>query len=602
MKISNLSISNFLGIGAAEVQLTTPVTLFAGRNGAGKSSLCDAVALALTADLGRVSLKKDACQLVRAGTSGAQCMVETTDGEHYNYAISPTGKIISNRKGYEIDSPLDYALDAQRFAQLDSNERRAFLFSLMNLKTDGPAIVERLTKRGCVKDKIDRIAPLLRSGFDAACKQAKAHATEAKGAWRAVTGETYGSEKAKTWRAPAPKHDVTAEAGLKTELQACDAALEQCQQSIGKLQSQEQRRKDLRAKLPALIEQAERTERIQAKLAVDGQQLGEWEADLKKTAEAAGAVPRTGLVHELAWAVANLIEFSEFPLEPTKDADHARVLAALAAYEAEHGKVNSAANAGGDAKARDRLPNVQKSRDLMNSAVANGKRDLEAATRAQAEADAIEAELSQTFDAAALDKARQQAETLKQERATLTGKLDAIKTLKDQASQAAKKTADAAAHAADVSAWDAIGDALAPDGIPGEMLAEALGPINQRLAQSHADTLWPRAEIAADMSITAGGRDYRLLSESERWRTDAMLAEAIANISGVRLLVLDRFDVLDLTNRSRLLGWLDALADTSEIDTALVFGTLKALPATLPPTIAAHWIENGVVGQLKEAA
>lgn len=174
--------------------------------------------------------------------------------------------------------------------------------------------------------------------------------------------------------------------------------------------------------------------------------------------------------------------------------------------------------------------------------------------------------------------------------------------MKAQIDTAQKKTADAAAHAADVAAWDGIGDALAPDGIPGEILAEALGPINERLAQSAADAAWPQAAIAPDMSITGAGREYRLLSESERWRVDAMLAEAVAHLSGARLLVLDRFDVLDPIGRSQLLGWLDVLADTGEIDTALVFGTLKALPTGLPSTIAAHWVENGVVGQLKEVA
>jgi hypothetical protein len=70
----------------------------------------------------------------------------------------------------------------------------------------------------------------------------------------------------------------------------------------------------------------------------------------------------------------------------------------------------------------------------------------------------------------------------------------------------------------------------------------------------------------------------------------------------MKLLVLDRFDVLDMQGRTDLLAWLDILADGGEIDTALIFGTLKALPSQLPDTIAAHWIENGVVGQLKEAA
>ena len=70
----------------------------------------------------------------------------------------------------------------------------------------------------------------------------------------------------------------------------------------------------------------------------------------------------------------------------------------------------------------------------------------------------------------------------------------------------------------------------------------------------------------------------------------------------MKLLVLDRFDVLDLKGREDLLYWLDAMAEDGEIDTALVFGTLKALPAQLPETIGAVWIDNGAAGQIKEAA
>jgi len=76
----------------------------------------------------------------------------------------------------------------------------------------------------------------------------------------------------------------------------------------------------------------------------------------------------------------------------------------------------------------------------------------------------------------------------------------------------------------------------------------------------------------------------------------------VAQLSGVRMLVLDRFDVLDLQGRGDLIAWLDILASDGDIDTALIFGTLKALPSQLPTTIAAHWLDNGVCGQLKEAA
>ena len=144
-----------------------------------------------------------------------------------------------------------------------------------------------------------------------------------------------------------------------------------------------------------------------------------------------------------------------------------------------------------------------------------------------------------------------------EQRAELVKKLDTLKALKAQADAAEKKTADAARHHADVVAWDGIGEALAPSGIPSEILAEALDPINTRLQQSAADAEWLTVGINSDMSVTCGDRPYALLSESEQWRADAMLAEAISHVSGLRLLVLDRFDVLDLKGREDLLAWLD---------------------------------------------
>ena len=152
-------------------------------------------------------------------------------------------------------------------------------------------------------------------------------------------------------------------------------------------------------------------------------------------------------------------------------------------------------------------------------------------------------------------------------------------------------------------AWDALAEALGPNGIPAELLAKALGPINERLAQSAADTTWPTVTIDGEMAVLLGGRPYALCSESERWRADAMLAEAITNLSGCGLLVLDRADVLDPASRGDLLAWMGVLAENNEIGTALLFATLKGLPASLPGGIEAHWIEGGtVVAELAEAA
>lgn len=598
MKLTRITAEHFLGIRRADIVLRTPICLIAGQNGAGKSSLSEAVRMALTSEAVRVGLKKDYPALVTDGARTGFAEV-TIDGAGAAAITLPAGKT----SGQPSAPALPYVLDAQRFAQLDAKERRAFLFGLMGLKMDAASVKDRLTARGCEAKKVEAVLPLLRAGFDAACKDAKAKATEAKGAWRAATGDTYGSEKAKTWRAPVPACDGSASKQVATELQHVDVAIDSWQQQVGKLQAEEQRRAGLRAKLPGLQEHAAKIERIQAKLATDEQQLGEWEADLAKTAAAAGAGPRIGLIHDLAAAVAYLLPLAQTPISEQPTAEECNAEAALNAYERDHGPVSAT---GGDEKARARLPSIKSSRDLLAGAVANDKRDLEAAQRAQAERDSISAELAEVFDAAALADARTQAEQLKATRAELVKRADAQKAAKAAADAAEKKTSEAAAHAADVAAWDAVGDALAPDGIPAEILSEALGPINERLMQSSIDAEWPRVGVDPDMSINVGFgesvRSYALLSESERWRVDAMIAEAIAHLSGVRLLVLDRFDVLDAKGRSDCLAWLDVLATNGEIDTALVFATLKALPSGLPPTIAAEWIDAGSVGVMREAA
>lgn len=82
---------------------------------------------------------------------------------------------------------------------------------------------------------------------------------------------------------------------------------------------------------------------------------------------------------------------------------------------------------------------------------------------------------------------------------------------------------------------------------------------------------------------------------------DAAIAEAIANLSGLRFIAIDRCDVMDTGNRLAFLKWLHGLAASGEIDTALVFGTFKSLP-TVPATFMPVWIERGAIVQHKEAA
>lgn len=592
MRIKTIHVQDFLGVEAAQLSLAAPVALIAGANGAGKSSIRDAVALALTADLGRVSLKKEAGQLVRSGAAFARCGVTDADGDEFAVTVKAGGQISDSQKGRETPPALPYVLDAQRLARMADDERRSFLFGLMGVATDAQEVSHRLLARNADRARVERILPLLRSGFEAAEAEARRRTTEARGAWKATTGEAYGREKARGWRAQAPDVDAARMKALGTELEHADVAVGQWREQVGKLQAEERRRAELRARLPALQEHAGRIQRLQEKLAADdASMLGAQEA-LARAVEAAGAGPRVGLVHDLARGLYHMLLAD---MSPGASPEWREARNALDAYVNEFGPV---IRKDGDPDAAASLPALRQQVDLMTRAFANARRDLEAAQAAQAQAKAIEDELAEVFDVAGLAEARSQIETLQARRAEIDRELAALRRAKDAADAAKARTEKAAGHAEDVLAWELIAEQLAPSGIPGDLLSEALGPITERLRQHAADTGWPEVAIAADMSITGGGRAYRLLSESERWRVDAMLAEAVAHLSGVRLLVLDRMDVLDLPGRSELLGWLDTLAELGEIDTALVFGTLKARPTQLPAHIEAHWIERGYVAEL----
>ena len=75
-----------------------------------------------------------------------------------------------------------------------------------------------------------------------------------------------------------------------------------------------------------------------------------------------------------------------------------------------------------------------------------------------------------------------------------------------------------------------------------------------------------------------------------------MLAECISFFSGLHLLCLDRFDVLSVPNRKMALQWLTWMADDGDLETVLIFGTLKSCPGS-NDTVTAYWVEGGVIAQ-----
>lgn len=580
MRITAIHASNFIGIRAADIVPVTPISLICGPNGAGKSSIQEAVRLALTGESVRVSLKKEYGQLLHDGADSGSIVVSV--GPQANSIALPSGKA---KNGLPEDPRLPYVLDAQRFARLDIKERRTLLFDLMGLKLGTDLVRERLKAKGCDAKKIEAVLPLVRAGFDAAAKEAQTKATAAKGAWRALTGENYGAVKAADWTAPVPTGGPAPE-DLAGTIAECEAEIAESNGVAGDLQRQ------IGEIDAAATQRARRARQIEELTAKADLLPKAQESVTRAQAERVKFLPQVEQLRAAAGGKAVGVQCAC----PECGALLQYIAGQLAKYEPTQV----------DAEAAGRLPEYERSLTVLENALKSRTAERDAADAAAKQVQLLRKDAAADpgdDDGELRAKVEGELKTLNDAIAKVREELEAARAAQRAVAEAAELTKKAGQHHADVVAWDALAEALGPSGIPTDLLSEALGPVNEHLAAAANGSEWFRVGIESDMTITAdGGRPYALLSESEQWRADAMIAYAIAQLTGLRLLVLDRADVLIGEQRDRLFWWLDDLAAAGEVETVLLFMSLKTPPGQLPESVTPFWIENHEVGTVQEAA
>ncbi|HBO3990198.1 TPA: AAA family ATPase [Pseudomonas aeruginosa] len=570
MRITKLEITNFQGLRHAALDVSAPVLLVAGHNGAGKSSLLDAISMAFSGQPRRVSLKKEMDKLVSEGAKKGEAHVTFLDNggdEQTAWVMLPTGK-----NAPLTDSPfLPYVLDASLFASLDAKERRRVLFDLSGASASPAEVGKRLEAKGLDLKLFEKVKPLLRSGFPAAVEQAKSYASEARGAWKAITGENYGSDKANGWEPEAPPVIVSEEEleSARAELRATAQDLDEAQQTLGSSKRAHADAQARASRIAALRETAALADRRRNKLATDEANQDEWSEKVMAAEAAASGEP----AHQ--------------PLTCPHCQGAVDLQAGQLVAHQPPAKV-------ADPEAAKRLEEYRAYLASAQRAVANSQRDLKESEDAAAQAAALEAETAHAPSAEAIANGEQAINELRQARDRQQAKVQSLQEAFNAAAQRQDVIKQAAGFHAEVCAWSALADALSPTGIPAEILADAIGPVNELLQRLSGTAGWSPVQISADIDVTFGGRLYGLLSESERWRCDATIALAIATISGLRLALLDRFDVLDIPARTQqAMKLFQSLAAGGEIDTLIVAGTLKEPMAKTPTWLQAVWIDAG---------
>lgn len=542
MRISAITVSNFLGLPLFDVKLTDRFLFVAGPNGRGKSSLHEAIRFCLLNELPRGVAAGARSDLITDGAA-AGFVGLTIDGFHVRRNVG-SGK--TEGDAYEIPDALGLCLDAPRFAHMPEADRRRLLFTLAGVKINRETVEAELVAAGLEPMYREEVLPLLRSGFPAAAEYARDKAKEARGAWKGITGEAYGRVKAATWAEQAPVEVPSDEA-----------------------------------------------------LSVQREKVAETEDKLQRALEAKGRVDAAPSPSKLASLrlAANAIEERGLALKAAEEA-HAAALAVVQNLT-QRGEVES-----GHLPTAD-CPACHAKLQIRGNVLVVAPEDVPRATRTRHERDRTDAQAKVQEAHAALEEARRLANEsfaanlalenlreaseadvaavaeLGQIRHDLELYRDTLRVMENDQARAVKakrRTEDAMAAHEQAAQWELAEAELGPDGIPAKLLARALDPINAALAEEAHEAGFKIAAIQNDLTLTYGGRPYGMCSESEQWRASALFAYIVAQRSGVRVLALDRFDVLQTDHRGDVLSWLLALTDNDLLDFVLVTGTLASAP------------------------
>lgn len=567
MKITHINIDNTLGLSFARIAINKPVAFFGGGNGAGKTSLIESIRMAFTGAGQRgITTKNKFDALVRDGqkkgavsveTDAGSCVLELPKGKHATFDV--------------IESPfLPYLLDSTKFAGADDKKRRSDLMKLCRVELKGKDIAERMRKRGVSERLIDEVAVLISGGFPVAHDAATTKVSEQRGAWQAITGETWGQNKAADWQAPVPPaSDAAVKASAAQQLADARQELAAASGKLVELRNQQRDSVQLerrRADLQALHDQMER----------------------RQTHHHANTADLDSVKRQLddAKALAGDASATRYDC-PCCNEQLMLVGGALV----KGGAFNA------DAAAR--LPELERALKTTIAATENSARALADAQHASAELAKLPAAAGAGLeqDIAAVES---QINVIQQDIEILQETMAGIARDEQANEQAAELTARANAAHQLLLEWQTAAVALAPDGIPADLTREAITPMNTLLGQLAAMAGWPAVQLSDSLQVVRGDRPYSLLSESEKWRADTMLTLAVANLSGLRFALIDRFDCLEPSARGEALDMFADAADAGLFDTVLVAGTLKT-PLAEEELINSFWIAKNEVQAVAQA-
>lgn len=547
MRIQYFRAQNLLNHRALNVQFpeSANLILIAGPNGSGKSAILEGIRVALGASAPRdITTKKDMPELITQGeTTGWAGVTVERDGREAEYKFSLKTGNFAGSSPPVLGAAL-YSLDPAAFFKLSPGDRRKVLFQHAGVAISKTDIVRKLVDQGHDKARVDVIEPHLGAGMTKTAEYAKTKASEARGAWQAITGETYGSTKGGQWKAEPPEE--------------WDDPNELAMQSSALLKAQ-----DIAVRLRDQLEDAERQHQGAEDWRRQAATIGERESDVAVLEESITA------------AKAKLASFDGAGRSgwtcPCPKCGTVLFSPAAATLEVHVPSDVSPATA-----AREKVAATTKLAGLESDL----RKEKVLLDNARAAKLAIE-RLPERPTAEQLRTARANATAAIEEFRIGEEALRRAQRLRDEAASAVQRTEKAMTHHKDVEAYTALSAAL--EALPGQFLGEALKAINDDL-RDVSGVLGNTVTIGEDMDVRYGTIPYHLASRSQKWRTQLALAFVLAR-KGSKLVAIDEFDLVDLKDRGAILQMLASQTDVQ----AIVGATLKAKPPSDLPGVFTYW-------------
>jgi hypothetical protein len=580
-----LKITDFLALPHLELDLQAPINLFAGPNEAGKSSLRDAILWCLTGSCRGLKTHQEQAYLIREGGKAAEVILTLPDGRTITRRKTPKSPPTVDGE-LPGDQTLITALsDPLAFLSWPEKERREMLFRLIpGLNPTIGQVTERL--QSVMPPESQDVEAVKSLATLAACQGFKAAETEAvtrrREAKRVLAElKTDEPEKqavigGKTYVLP----DIQAadvDGGLKKLRAERDKLLKQRGKVEGSLEQLPELEKELAALGEPEPPEPGEIQEWQEALAVNEPILTDLEAKVKGLEHGVPAQHFPAMCAAFAdHPCPNSGKVAIPAIDPSDLAEAAKLRADLTEQQDQVKRL------------QDSLKAAQDKQTAYDAALADKQELTAMITKLQGQQGQAQATAEIDQKVTALDTRIAQGESLK----------DAVRDFWRVQEAAEKDQARVAQVEAEINLYNALAHALAPDGIPSKLIAEALGPVNDLLDRA-AVHFFPGRDLALNenLEIELSGSPFATLSKSAKFRVGIAFQFMLAKLASAGLLMIDEADILDPENRAEMISFLLEIAP--EFVSILVFATAEAVKPSQVPEIKTWWVNGGTVRAVK---